>query len=99
MRWRTSSPRTRPWLREAVVVSRKETNEFHRVAMDDATWHVPAGYPDGNEQKILTGTLDEVGKSGNRTRLLRFRPGAFTTQPFVHDYWEEVYLISGDLII
>jgi hypothetical protein len=28
---------------------------------------------------------------------LRFRPGARTTKPFVHDYWEEVYIISGDL--
>jgi hypothetical protein len=31
--------------------------------------------------------------------LLRFAPGVFTTAPFVHDYWEEVYLVSGDLIV
>ena len=23
----------------------------------------------------------------------------FTTKPFVHDYWEEVYLVSGDLTV
>ena len=23
----------------------------------------------------------------------------FTTEPFVHDYWEEVFQISGDLIV
>ena len=23
----------------------------------------------------------------------------YTTAPFVHDHWEEVYLISGDLIV
>jgi len=23
---------------------------------------------------------------------------SFTTRPFVHDYWEEVYLLSGDLV-
>jgi hypothetical protein len=31
--------------------------------------------------------------------LLRFAPGVFTTAPFVHEYWEEVYLVSGDLTI
>ena len=36
---------------------------------------------------------------GGRTRLLRFEPGIYTTAPFVHDHWEEVYLISGDLIV
>ena len=32
-------------------------------------------------------------------RLLRFAPGVFTTEPFVHEYWEEVYLIDGDLTV
>ncbi|MNP46598.1 hypothetical protein D3C76_1406080 [compost metagenome] len=31
--------------------------------------------------------------------MLRFKPGIFTTKPFVHDYWEEVYLVSGDLTV
>jgi hypothetical protein len=26
-------------------------------------------------------------------------PGFMTTQPFVHDYWEEVFLVSGDLTV
>lgn len=77
----------------------KEHKEFHPVDMTDEGWHTPPGYPPGIEQKILAGSLDEVGKTGNRTRLLRFEPGAFTTSPFVHDYWEEVYLVSGDLIV
>lgn len=62
-------------------------------------WHTPEGYPPGIEQKILSGKLDEGACTGHRTRLLRFLPGAFTTKPFVHDYWEEVYLLSGDLIV
>ena len=72
--------------------------EFHRLDMQSG-WSTPPGYPAGIEQKILAGALDEVGKSGNRTRLLRFRPGVFTTEPFVHEYWEEVFLLSGDLIV
>ena len=77
----------------------KEHKEFHSIAMDGDEWHSPPGYPPGIEQKILAGRLDEDRKAGNRTRLLRFKPGAYTTQPFVHDYWEEVYLLSGDLTV
>jgi hypothetical protein len=77
----------------------KEHREFHAVDMSDETWHRPPGYPLGIEQKILAGSLDELGKAGNRTRLLRFQPGAFTTTAFVHEYWEEVYLIAGDLVV
>jgi len=25
--------------------------------------------------------------------------GTYTTAPFVHDHWEEVYVVSGDLIV
>ena len=76
----------------------KEHKEFHPVDMGSG-WHVPPGYPEGIEQKILAGSLDEDNKQGSRTRLLRFQPGIFTTTPFVHDYWEEVYLLSGDLTV
>ena len=48
---------------------------------------------------LLAGALDEAGRRGNRTRLLRFAPGTYTTAPFVHEYWEEVFLVSGDLIV
>ena len=56
--------------------------EFHRLDMTGG-WETPPGYPAGIEQKILAGALDEEGRSGNRTRLLRFTPGVFTTAPFV----------------
>lgn len=76
----------------------KKHDEFH--ALDLTTgWEVPAGYPAGIQQKILAGGLDEKAKRGTRTRLLRFEPGVYTTAPFVHDYWEEVYLVKGDLIV
>ena len=31
-------------------------------------------------------------------RILKIEPGAFSTVPFVHEYWEEVFLVSGDLV-
>lgn len=77
----------------------KEHFEFMTIDMDSDDWAPPPGYPDGIEQKILAGTLDEENKTGNRTRLLRFQPGIYTTQPFEHDYYEEVYLVSGELIV
>jgi len=76
----------------------KKHDEFHALDLDRG-WEVPAGYPPGIEQKILAGALDEPNRRGSRTRLLRFAPGVYTTQPFVHEYWEEVYLISGDLTV
>ena len=76
----------------------KQHLEFNSLDLDSG-WHVPAGYPEGIEQKILAGDLDESNKIGNRTRLLRFAPGIYTTEPFVHEYWEEVYLLDGDLIV
>lgn len=76
----------------------KAHREFHTLDMASG-WSVPPGYPDGIEQKILSGSLDEAAKRGSRTRLLRFKPGVYTTEPFVHTYWEEVYLLSGDLIV
>ena len=76
----------------------KGHKEFHRVDSKEG-WHTPAGYPAGIRQKIIAGELDEKNKRGNRTRLLSFEPGIYTTKPFVHDYWEEVFLASGDLIV
>lgn len=77
----------------------KEHKEFYAIDMEDDGWVTPEGYPEGMAQLILAGALDEVNKTGTRTRLLRFQPGIFTTVPFVHDYWEEVYLVSGDLTV
>jgi ChrR Cupin-like domain len=72
--------------------------EFTRVNMAEG-WTMLPGYPAGIKQKVLASNLDESHKKGSRTRLLRFDAGVYTTAPFVHDHWEEVYLISGDLIV
>lgn len=72
--------------------------EFHHLDMSTG-WETPPGYPAGIKQKILASDLDETTKMGSRTRLLRFDAGAFTTEPFVHDHWEEVFLLAGDLIV
>jgi hypothetical protein len=74
--------------------------EFHPLDMENG-WQTPPGYPPNAavKEKILASDIDEVKKSGSRTRLLRFEAGAFSTKPFVHDHWEEVYLVSGNLTV
>ena len=72
--------------------------EFHRLDMSTG-WETIEGYPPTIQQKVLASDLNERHKMGSRTRLLRFEPGAYTTVPFVHDHWEEVYLLSGDLAV
>jgi hypothetical protein len=76
----------------------KAHDEFHTLDLGSG-WEVPAGYPSGIQQKILSGSLNESAKRGSRTRLLRFGPSVYTTKPFVHDYWEEVLLLAGDLTV
>lgn len=78
--------------------SNKPHSEFSAVELTTG-FAPPPGYPPGFAEKILAGSLDEKIKQGSRTRLLRIEPGSYSTEPFVHEYWEEVYLLSGDLIV
>jgi ChrR Cupin-like domain len=72
--------------------------EFFPVDMENG-WQTPPGYKEGFSQKILSSDLDEVAKTGIRSRLLRIAPGVYSEKPFVHDHCEEVFLFEGDLIV
>ncbi len=52
-----------------------------------------AGGP-GVRQRILAWDHE----SGDVTRLLRFEAGVETTETIVHDFWEEVWILEGELI-
>ena len=52
-----------------------------------------AGGP-GVHQKILA--LDPA--TGDVTRLLRFEAGVESTETITHDFWEEVWILEGELI-
>ena len=58
----------------------KGHHEFHTLDMKGG-WRLPPGYPPGFQEKIIAGELDEKNKRGNRTRILRIGPGAFSTVP------------------
>jgi hypothetical protein len=80
------------------MIFNKPHLEFHALDLTEG-WETPPGYPTGIKQKILASDFDEMHKTGSRSRLLRFEPGVFTKAPFIHDHWEEVFLLSGDLIV
>lgn len=66
--------------------------EFHQPAGE---WR-PAG---SNVPGIWAQTLALDPESGDYTGLLRYEPGVNTSPLGIqrHDYWEEVYLLEGDL--
>src|SRR6266850_177675 len=84
--------------RGGCLMKPKQHLEFVKVDLNSGWERVP-GYPPGFYQKILASDIDETAKKGSRTRLLKIEPSAFSTAPFVHDHWEEVYVVQGDLIV
>ena len=76
----------------------KEAFDFTKLDIEEG-WELAPGAGPGIEMKILSGSLDEHNKIGVRTRLIRFLPGSFNTEVFVHDYWEEVYMIKGSITL
>lgn len=75
----------------------KTHREFFQ-AMTSEGWRPVAGYA-GVEEKILSGALDPVTRTGALTRLSRWAPGAAVTHPVSHAWCEEVFIISGTLTI
>jgi ChrR-like protein with cupin domain len=70
--------------------------EFFRP--DHLLWRPVAASPVGGaggagvDEKILS--RDETG---GVTRLLRFAPGVETKETITHDFWEEVWILEGEL--
>ena len=62
----------------------------HFVNRQPLTAPFPAGF-----EKAMFG----LGCFWGAERKFWEAPGVFTTEPFVHQYWEEVYLVEGDLTV
>ena len=66
---------------------------------DRIAWEPVAASPTGGaggagvRQKILSKSED-----GDVTRLLQFEAGVETTETITHDFWEEVWILEGELI-
>ncbi|SBV97114.1 conserved hypothetical protein [uncultured delta proteobacterium] len=78
----------------------KEHREFFSVDMEHGWTPLPM---DGEgfviEEKVLSNCIDHTRKTGSLTRLLRYSPGAYTAKPVIHDYWEEIFVITGDYTV
>jgi len=74
--------------------------ELEFFAPDHTPWEPVAGSTTGGaggpgvEQKILA--LDP--ETGDVTRLLRFAAGVETRDTIAHDFWEEVWILDGELV-
>jgi hypothetical protein len=80
--------------------TRKEHREFFSVDMEVGWRQLPVdGEGFSIEEKILSGAMDETRKMGSLTRLVRYSAGACTSKPVIHDYWEEVFIVSGDYTV
>ena len=75
----------------------KPEREFFRP--DHLPWEPVAASPTGGaggpgvRQKILS----RDPETGDVTRLLRFDAGVETTETITHDFWEEVWILEGEL--
>ncbi len=69
--------------------------ELEFFPVTDLDWLPISGKVTGLHEKILA----RDSESNVATRILRFAPGTDTTPngSLVHDFWEEVYILEGDL--
>ncbi len=69
--------------------------EYEFFPTDSIEWkpiEIP-GYESGCYEKILS--IDK--ETGSFTRLMRIDPGVKVSRRLAHDFWEEIYIINGDL--
>jgi ChrR-like protein with cupin domain len=59
-------------------------------------WETISG-TSGLNAKLLSGDFDEAARRGFRTRYVKFDKGGETFAPFTHTYWEEAFLLEGEL--
>ena len=48
--------------------------------------------------KVLSSSLDTDAGTGVRTRLIKLDPGCRTPEAHAHPFWEELYVLEGDII-
>ena len=53
----------------------------------------------GIEAKVLAGAIDEAAKKGHLNRIVRWAPHAAIDAIRVHDFYEEVFVAAGTLLV
>ena len=57
------------------------------------------GEAGGVSEKILADDMDRDAGTGARTRILKLDAGAQSPAAHAHDYWEEIYIMSGSMFV
>jgi hypothetical protein len=73
----------------------KEHREFFSIDMASG-WETIAP---GIEAKVLAGAIDETAKTGHLNRIVRWAPHAAIDAIRVHDFYEEVFVAAGTLLV
>ncbi|WP_332119397.1 cupin domain-containing protein [Azorhizobium caulinodans] len=73
----------------------KEHREFFEIDEVDGWVEVAPGI----EAKVLAGSIDEAARKGHLNRLVRWAPHARIDEVKVHDFYEEVFVARGSLIV
>jgi hypothetical protein len=71
----------------------KEHLEFFNIDMSSGWEQIAPGI----EAKILAGSIDETRRKGYVSRLARWAPNAQIDEVRIHDFYEEVFVVSGTL--
>ena len=69
----------------------KKEQEIHET--ESIPWEPVEGYP-GVYEKVL----NKDPETGSVSRLLKYEPGTVTNDVLQHDFYEEIYVLSGTLI-
>ena len=73
----------------------KTEREFHHH--DKVEWTPVAADSGAAGEGMTEKILNFDPEAGVSTRMLRFAPGVDTAQVITHDFWEEVYIIDGEM--
>lgn len=66
----------------------------------ESTQWVPVAAAAGRiEELVLADNFDPATRTGSRTRLARWQPGALIAQPVIHDFHEEVFIVEGEFVV
>ena len=73
----------------------KEEREFSHH--ESVSWTPVAADSGAAGEGMTEKILNFDPETGVSTRMLRFSPGVVTDVVITHDFWEEVYIIEGEL--
>lgn len=80
-------------------MSDARANIFFRQINTEGDFEPRGDGAPGISIKILSNSLDTEKGTGSRTRLLRLDPGTQTPEAHAHPYWEEIYMLEGEMIL